>query len=128
VGIVPPRTKSPSDEGSTAKTFVVRRGGSRAPNGHLSRERPKSALFPSEVKAKMSVEEQIDRMKRHQSGSMKEKRRSLQLPANQQPEPSATKPAASYRVVSPGWQCRPPEECANVHLPGLRKNVLYITL
>ncbi|XP_053310325.1 pleckstrin homology domain-containing family A member 6 isoform X2 [Spea bombifrons] len=99
VGIVPPRTKSPSEEGMAIKTSVVRRGGSQAPNGLGSRERPKSALFPSEVKSKMSVEEQIDRMKRHQSGSMKEKRRSLQLPANQQTESSSTKPAGSYRVV-----------------------------
>lgn len=99
VGIVPPRTKSPNDEGSMTKPTVVRRGGSHAPNGQISRERPKSALFPSEVKSKMSVEEQIDRMKRHQSGSMKEKRRSLQLPSGQQTETSTTKPAGSYRVV-----------------------------
>ncbi|XP_063811322.1 pleckstrin homology domain-containing family A member 6 isoform X10 [Pseudophryne corroboree] len=99
VGIVPPRTKSPNDEGPVTKPLVVRRGGSRAPNGQISRERPKSALFPSEVKSKMSVEEQIDRMKRHQSGSMKEKRRSLQLPSGQQTESSTTKPAGTYRVV-----------------------------
>ncbi|XP_077151178.1 pleckstrin homology domain-containing family A member 6 isoform X3 [Ranitomeya variabilis] len=99
VGIVPPRTKSPNEEGSMPKPTVVRRGGSHAPNGQISRERPKSALFPSEVKSKMSVEEQIDRMKRHQSGSMKEKRRSLQLPSGQQTDPSTPKPASAYRVV-----------------------------
>ncbi|XP_053562672.1 pleckstrin homology domain-containing family A member 6 isoform X1 [Bombina bombina] len=98
VGIVPPRTKSPSEEGTIGKPLVVRRGGSHALNGNNTRERPKSALFPSEVKSKMSVEEQIDRMKRHQSGSMKDKRRSLQLPANQQLETGTTKPV-SYRVV-----------------------------
>lgn len=99
VGIVPPRTKSPSDEGSVTKQLVVRRGGNHASNGQLSRERPKSALFPAEVKSKMSVEEQIDRIKRHQSGSMKEKRRSLQLAPSQQTDPSTTKSAGSYRVV-----------------------------
>ncbi|KAM3935355.1 pleckstrin homology domain-containing family A member 6 isoform 10-T11 [Leptodactylus fuscus] len=99
VGIVPPRTKSPNEEGPVTKPTVVRRGGSHAPNGQLSRERPKSALFPSEVKSKMSVEEQIDRMKRHQSGSMKEKRRSLQLPSGQQTDTTTTKPASTYRVV-----------------------------
>ncbi|XP_056414087.1 pleckstrin homology domain-containing family A member 6 isoform X5 [Hyla sarda] len=99
VGIVPPRTKSPNEEGTLTKPTVVRRGGSHASNGQISRERPKSALFPSEVKSKMSVEEQIDRMKRHQSGSMKEKRRSLQLPSGQQTETSMTKPAGTYRVV-----------------------------
>eukprot|EP00079_Xenopus_tropicalis_P020502 XP_012811470.1 PREDICTED: pleckstrin homology domain-containing family A member 6 isoform X11 [Xenopus tropicalis] len=64
-----------------------------------SEERPKSALFPSEVKSKMSVEEQNDRMKRHQTGSVKEKRRSLQLLANQQSEHSATKSTGTYRIV-----------------------------
>lgn len=62
----------------------------------LQQERPKSAVFSGEGKVKMSVEEQIDRMRRHQSGSMKEKRRSLQLPASPAPEPSA-RPA--YKVV-----------------------------
>ncbi|XP_066456226.1 pleckstrin homology domain-containing family A member 6 isoform X4 [Eleutherodactylus coqui] len=99
VGIVPPRTKSPNEEGTVTRPTVVRRGGGHAPNGQISRERPKSALFPSEVKSKMSVEEQIDRMKRHQSGSMKEKRRSLQLLSGQQTDTSTTKPAGTYRVV-----------------------------
>ncbi|XP_068125729.1 pleckstrin homology domain-containing family A member 6 isoform X3 [Hyperolius riggenbachi] len=97
VGIVPPRTKSPNEDGSVAKPMVVRRGGSHAANGQISRERPKSALFSGEAKSKMSVEEQIDRMKRHQSGSMKEKRRSLQLPSNQ--TDSGTTKTGSYRVV-----------------------------
>lgn len=64
-------------------------------------ERPKSAVFANETKVKMSVEEQIDRMKRHQSGSMKEKRRSLQLPGSQQPDTPGTKAPTSYKVVSP---------------------------
>ncbi|KAK4809204.1 hypothetical protein QYF61_009401 [Mycteria americana] len=68
-------------------------------------ERPKSAVFANETKVKMSVEEQIDRMKRHQSGSMKEKRRSLQLPGSQQPDTPGTKAPASYKVVSPCTGC-----------------------
>ncbi|NXX30885.1 PKHA6 protein, partial [Nicator chloris] len=97
VGIVPPRTKSPAED-----EVVPRRNG--LANGLSSRERPKSAAFAAETKVKMSVEEQIDRMKRHQSGSMKEKRRSLQLPSPQQlpgpqPDPPGTKTPASYKVV-----------------------------
>ncbi|KAM7170262.1 pleckstrin homology domain-containing family A member 6 isoform 4-T4 [Macrochelys suwanniensis] len=99
VGIVPPRTKSPTDEDSAPTSGVVRRSTSNLSNGLSSRERPKSAVFSNEMKAKMSVEEQIDRMKRHQSGSMKEKRRSLQLPANQQPDAPSMKAPASYKVV-----------------------------
>uniref|UniRef100_A0A673STW9 Pleckstrin homology domain containing A6 n=1 Tax=Suricata suricatta TaxID=37032 RepID=A0A673STW9_SURSU len=96
VGIVPPRTKSPTDEEATSSR-VVRRNANGLTNGLSSQqERPKSAVFPGEGKVKMSVEEQIDRMRRHQSGSMKEKRRSLQLPASPAPDP-ATRPA--YKVV-----------------------------
>ncbi|NXT74534.1 PKHA6 protein, partial [Zapornia atra] len=96
VGIVPPRTKSPAEEEVVATAGVPRRS---MANGLGSRERPKSAVFATETKVKMSVEEQIDRMKRHQSGSMKEKRRSLQLPSSQQPETPGTKAPASYKVV-----------------------------
>lgn len=96
VGIVPPRTKSPAEEELTPSA-VVRRSTNGLTNGLSSRqERPKSAVFSGEGKVKMSVEEQMDRMRRHQSGSMKEKRRSLQLPASPAPEPS-TRPA--YKVV-----------------------------
>ncbi|NXG31629.1 PKHA6 protein, partial [Dromaius novaehollandiae] len=100
VGIVPPRTKSPAEEEEAAPAAgVVRRSTGGMANGLSSRERPKSAVFATETKAKMSVEEQIDRMKRHQSGSMKEKRRSLQLPGSQQPETPGTRTPASYKVV-----------------------------
>ncbi|XP_063581865.1 pleckstrin homology domain-containing family A member 6 isoform X29 [Pongo abelii] len=70
--------------------------GSPTKPGSNEQERPKSAVFPGEGKVKMSVEEQIDRMRRHQSGSMKEKRRSLQLPASPAPDPS---PRPAYKVV-----------------------------
>ncbi|XP_006834164.1 PREDICTED: pleckstrin homology domain-containing family A member 6 [Chrysochloris asiatica] len=94
VGVVPPRTKSPADEEVTPKSVVRRTNG--LTNGLASRERPKSAVFPGEGKVKMSVEEQIDRMRRHQSSSMKEKRRSLQLPASPAPDTSAR---PTYKVV-----------------------------
>nr|XP_025711059.1 pleckstrin homology domain-containing family A member 6 [Callorhinus ursinus] len=96
VGIVPPRTKSPADEELTPSR-VVRRSANGLTNGLSSRqERPKSAVFPGEGKVKMSVEEQIDRMRRHQSSSMKEKRKSLQLPASPAPDPA---PRPAYKVV-----------------------------
>uniref|UniRef100_A0A663MC36 Pleckstrin homology domain containing A6 n=1 Tax=Athene cunicularia TaxID=194338 RepID=A0A663MC36_ATHCN len=99
VGIVPPRTKSPAEEEVVPVAGVARRSAGGMANGLGSRERPKSAVFANETKVKMSVEEQIDRMKRHQSGSMKEKRRSLQLPGSQQPETPGTKAPTSYKVV-----------------------------
>ncbi|NXT94011.1 PKHA6 protein, partial [Anhinga rufa] len=99
VGIVPPRTKSPAEEEVVPAAGVPRRSTGGMANGLSSRERPKSAVFANETKVKMSVEEQIDRMKRHQSGSMKEKRRSLQLPGTQQPDIPGTKAPTSYKVV-----------------------------
>ncbi|KAM6040853.1 LOW QUALITY PROTEIN: pleckstrin homology domain-containing family A member 6 [Theristicus caerulescens] len=96
---VPPRTKSPAEEEVVPAAGVPRRRTGGMANGLGSGERPKSAVFANETKVKMSVEEQIDRMKRHQSGSMKEKRRSLQLPSSQQPDAPGTKAPTSYKVV-----------------------------
>ncbi|CAM4732224.1 unnamed protein product [Leuciscus chuanchicus] len=87
VGIVPPRTKSPSEEKNNSDA-VQRRNG-KVSNGHISRERPKSAVFPAEVKSKMSVEEQNERIRRNQSSSVRDKRRSLNLSSN----------STHYRVV-----------------------------
>ncbi|XP_060714069.1 pleckstrin homology domain-containing family A member 6 isoform X3 [Tachysurus vachellii] len=92
VGIVPPRTKSPTDD----KDGVYKRNG-KVPNGHISRERPKSAVFPAEAKSKMSVEEQNERIRRNQSSSVKDKRRSLNLSNNQNLD--GLKPSVHYRVV-----------------------------
>uniref|UniRef100_A0AAX7U116 PH domain-containing protein n=1 Tax=Astatotilapia calliptera TaxID=8154 RepID=A0AAX7U116_ASTCA len=89
VGIVPPRTKSPTDESQRNFTEVHRRN-SRVLNG-VSRERPKSAAFPTEIKMKMSVEEQNERLRRNQCSSMRDKRRSLNLSGGQSP--------ANYKVV-----------------------------
>ncbi|CAL8340795.1 unnamed protein product [Lota lota] len=87
VGVVPPRTKSPTDESQEQHGVFRRRP--KAPNG-VSRERPKSAVFPAEVRSKMSAEEQMERLRRNQSSSVRDKRRSLHL---------AGQPAGSYRVV-----------------------------
>ncbi|XP_057701256.1 pleckstrin homology domain-containing family A member 6 isoform X4 [Corythoichthys intestinalis] len=89
VGIVPPRTKSPADDSSNWSGGVSRHNG-RMPNG-ISRERPKSAVFPAELRSKMSVEEQNERIRRNQSSSVRDKRRSLNLSGGQSP--------ASYRVI-----------------------------
>ncbi|XP_034055772.1 pleckstrin homology domain-containing family A member 6 isoform X1 [Gymnodraco acuticeps] len=86
VGIVPPRTKSPTAESHSRSAAVSW----RVPNG-ISRERPKSAVFPAELKSKMSVEEQNERIRRNQSSSMRDKRRSLILSGGQSP--------ANYKVI-----------------------------
>ncbi|XP_016406791.1 pleckstrin homology domain-containing family A member 6-like isoform X9 [Sinocyclocheilus rhinocerous] len=95
VGIVPPRTKSPS-ENKNNSDGVQRRNG-KVSNGHISRERPKSAVFPAEAKSKMTVEEQNERIRRNQSNSVRDKRRSLNLASNQNID--GLKSSANYRVV-----------------------------
>uniref|UniRef100_A0A671NUW9 Pleckstrin homology domain-containing family A member 6-like n=1 Tax=Sinocyclocheilus anshuiensis TaxID=1608454 RepID=A0A671NUW9_9TELE len=94
-GIVPPRTKSPS-ENKNNSDGVQRRNG-KVSNGHISRERPKSAVFPAEAKSKMTVEEQNERIRRNQSNSVRDKRRSLNLSSNQNID--GFKSSANYRVV-----------------------------
>uniref|UniRef100_A0A3B5AAK4 Pleckstrin homology domain containing A6 n=1 Tax=Stegastes partitus TaxID=144197 RepID=A0A3B5AAK4_9TELE len=89
VGIVPPRTKSPTDKLHRSSAGVFQPNESR-PNG-ISRERPKSAVFPAEIKSKMTVEEQNERIRRNQSSSVRDKRRSLNLSSSQTP--------ANYKVV-----------------------------
>ncbi|XP_043108056.1 pleckstrin homology domain-containing family A member 6 isoform X3 [Puntigrus tetrazona] len=95
VGIVPPRTKSPSQDKNNSDG-VQRRNG-KVSNGHISRERPKSAVFPAEVKSKMSVEEQNERIRRNQSSSVRDKRRSLNLSSSQIID--GYKTSTNYRVV-----------------------------
>ncbi|XP_029286550.1 LOW QUALITY PROTEIN: pleckstrin homology domain-containing family A member 6 [Cottoperca gobio] len=86
VGIVPPRTKSPTAESHSSSAGVCW----RVHNG-ISRERPKSAVFNAELKSKMSVEEQNERIRRNQSSSVRDKRRSLNLSGGQSP--------ANYKVI-----------------------------
>ncbi|XP_064858803.1 pleckstrin homology domain-containing family A member 6-like isoform X3 [Oncorhynchus nerka] len=89
VGIVPPRTKSPLEDQGQSYDHGISQRNCKVPNG-ISRERPKSAVFPAEVKSKMSVEEQNKRIRRNQSSSVRDKRRSLNL---------GSQAGTNYRVV-----------------------------
>ncbi|KAK6319488.1 hypothetical protein J4Q44_G00106990 [Coregonus suidteri] len=89
VGIVPPRTKSPMEDQCHSYDHGITRRNGKVPNG-ISRERPKSAVFPAEVKSKMSIEEQNERIRRNQSSSVRDKRRSLNL---------GSQAGTNYRVV-----------------------------
>ncbi|XP_029598685.1 pleckstrin homology domain-containing family A member 5 isoform X4 [Salmo trutta] len=82
VGIVPPRTKSPMSppESCTIASYVTLRK-SKKPDPRT--ERPHSAVEqtcgPGEResgRARMSVEEQLERIRRHQQASLREKKRS----------------------------------------------------
>ncbi|KAL4659428.1 pleckstrin homology domain-containing family A member 5-like isoform X2 [Arapaima gigas] len=78
VGIVPPRTKSPMPESSTIASYVTLRK-SKKPD--VRNDRPRSAVdqlsTPDSGRPRMSLEEQLERIKRHQNASLKDKRKSL---------------------------------------------------
>ncbi|KAI1882271.1 hypothetical protein AGOR_G00248960 [Albula goreensis] len=72
VGVVSPRTKSPIPESSTIASYVTMRKG-RKPDPKT--ERPHSAVeqaHPAEMgRPRMSVEEQLERIRRHRQGSLR---------------------------------------------------------
>ncbi|KAM6926609.1 pleckstrin homology domain-containing family A member 5-like isoform 3-T3 [Lycodopsis pacificus] len=81
VGIVPPRTRSPVPESSSIASYVTLRK-SRRPD--LRTERPRSAMEQQLCTAesgrpRMSVEEQLDRIRRHQQGALREKKKGLHI-------------------------------------------------
>ncbi|XP_049429775.1 pleckstrin homology domain-containing family A member 5-like isoform X13 [Epinephelus fuscoguttatus] len=81
VGIVPPRTKSPVPESSSIASYVTLRKGKR-PDPRT--ERPRSAVEQQLCAAesgrpRMSVEEQLERIRRHQQGALREKKKGLHI-------------------------------------------------
>ncbi|XP_048124382.1 pleckstrin homology domain-containing family A member 5 isoform X27 [Alosa alosa] len=74
VGIVPPRAKSPITESSSIASYVTLRK-SKKPDSRT--ERPRSAVEQSGcgtlegVRPRMSVEEQMERIRRHQQASLR---------------------------------------------------------
>ncbi|XP_053283642.1 pleckstrin homology domain-containing family A member 5 isoform X3 [Pleuronectes platessa] len=80
VGIVPPRTKSPVPESSSIASYVTLRK-SRKPDPRM--ERPRSAVEQlcagESGRPRMSVEEQLERIRRHQQGALREKKKGLNI-------------------------------------------------
>uniref|UniRef100_A0A9J8B6C7 Pleckstrin homology domain containing, family A member 5 n=1 Tax=Cyprinus carpio carpio TaxID=630221 RepID=A0A9J8B6C7_CYPCA len=81
VGVVSPRTKSPMPESSTIASYVTLRK-SKKPDPRTSQpqDRPRSAVehMSSAVevgRTRMSVEEQMERIRKHQQGALRERRR-----------------------------------------------------
>eukprot|EP00066_Takifugu_rubripes_P016587 XP_011605853.1 PREDICTED: pleckstrin homology domain-containing family A member 5 isoform X5 [Takifugu rubripes] len=86
VGIVPPRTKSPVPESSSIASYVTLRKNKKSDS---RMERPRSAveqqLCPGESgRPRMSVEEQLERIRRHQQGALREKKKGLGIRASSQ--------------------------------------------
>ncbi|KAK2842455.1 hypothetical protein Q5P01_012655 [Channa striata] len=79
VGIVPPRTKSPVPESASIASYVTLRK-SKKPDPRT--ERPHSAVEQQlcaveSGRPRMSVEEQLERIRRHQQGTLREKKKGL---------------------------------------------------
>ncbi|XP_073328350.1 pleckstrin homology domain-containing family A member 5-like isoform X2 [Pagrus major] len=86
VGIVPPRTRSPVPESSSIASYVTLRK-SKKPDPRT--ERPKSAVEQQLCAAesgrpRMSVEEQLERIRRHQQGALREKKKGLSIRGSSQ--------------------------------------------
>ncbi|XP_036257675.1 pleckstrin homology domain-containing family A member 5 isoform X5 [Molothrus ater] len=89
VGVVPPRTKSPTPESSTIASYVTLRKNKKI---DLRTERPRSAVeqlcLAEGSRPRMTVEEQMERIKRHQQACLREKRKGLNIIGVSEQSPS----------------------------------------
>uniref|UniRef100_A0ABM5GDW6 Pleckstrin homology domain-containing family A member 5 isoform X13 n=1 Tax=Pogona vitticeps TaxID=103695 RepID=A0ABM5GDW6_9SAUR len=80
IGVVPPRTKSPTPESSTIASYVTLR---KTKKIDPRTERPRSAVeqlcLAESTRPRMTVEEQMERIKRHQQACLREKKRGLNI-------------------------------------------------
>ncbi|XP_049738530.1 pleckstrin homology domain-containing family A member 5 isoform X2 [Elephas maximus indicus] len=81
VGVVPPRTKSPTPESSTIASYVTLRKTKKMMD--LRTERPRSAVeqlcLAESARPRMTVEEQMERIRRHQQACLREKKKGLSV-------------------------------------------------
>nr|XP_045220752.1 pleckstrin homology domain-containing family A member 5 isoform X21 [Macaca fascicularis] len=81
VGVVPPRTKSPTPESSTIASYVTLRKTKKMMD--LRTERPRSAVeqlcLAESTRPRMTVEEQMERIRRHQQACLREKKKGLNV-------------------------------------------------
>ncbi|XP_062447345.1 pleckstrin homology domain-containing family A member 5 isoform X12 [Rhea pennata] len=93
VGVVPPRTKSPTPESSTIASYVTLRKNKKI---DLRTERPRSAVeqlcLAESARPRMTVEEQMERIKRHQQACLREKRKGLNIIGVSEQSPSQSLP------------------------------------
>ncbi|XP_041051155.1 pleckstrin homology domain-containing family A member 6 isoform X2 [Carcharodon carcharias] len=101
-GVVPPRTKSPPEDVSPSPSYLAVRNSDKANYESQTREKSKGGTHPNDAKSKMSVEEQTERMKRHQNGSLRghNKRRSLTLTSGHLMAAGSSSPKPIVRRVT----------------------------
>ncbi|XP_048862839.1 pleckstrin homology domain-containing family A member 5 isoform X2 [Brienomyrus brachyistius] len=100
VGIVPPRTKSPMPESSTIASYVTLR---KAKKPSPRTDRPHSAVEHGSVsenaRPRMSLEEQLERIKRHQNAALKDRKKDIGV-LGQEPSPSPSR-SSSFSKENP---------------------------
>ncbi|XP_036314963.1 pleckstrin homology domain-containing family A member 5 isoform X18 [Pipistrellus kuhlii] len=81
VGVVSPRTKSPTPESSTIASYVTLRKTKKMVDSRT--ERPRSAVeqlcLAETTRPRMTVEEQMERIRRHQQACLREKKKALNV-------------------------------------------------
>ncbi|KAM6214615.1 LOW QUALITY PROTEIN: pleckstrin homology domain-containing family A member 5 [Rhynchocyon petersi] len=81
VGVVPPRTKSPTPESSTIASYVTLRKTKKLMDPRT--ERPRSAVeqlcLAESTRPRMTVEEQMERIRRHQQACLREKKKGFNV-------------------------------------------------
>uniref|UniRef100_A0A672R854 Pleckstrin homology domain containing, family A member 5 n=1 Tax=Sinocyclocheilus grahami TaxID=75366 RepID=A0A672R854_SINGR len=110
VGVVSPRTKSPMPESSTIASYVTLRK-SKKPDPRTDRPRSAVEHMSSAVevgRTRMSVEEQMERIRRHQQGALRERRR----------EDGSLSRSLSFTKDNPYYTLQVPEfMCLKIHWP-----------
>ncbi|XP_056655306.1 pleckstrin homology domain-containing family A member 5 isoform X22 [Monodelphis domestica] len=80
IGVVPPRTKSPMPESSTIASYVTLR---KTKKTDIRTERPRSAVeqlcLAESTRPRMTLEEQMERIKRRQQACLREKKKGLTI-------------------------------------------------
>ncbi|XP_061060760.1 pleckstrin homology domain-containing family A member 5 isoform X5 [Eubalaena glacialis] len=106
VGVVPPRTKSPTPESSTIASYVTLRKTKKMMDSRT--ERPRSAVeqlcLAESTRPRMTVEEQMERIRRHQQACLREKKKGLNIigALDQSPLPSPSNLRDNpFRVTQP---------------------------
>ncbi|XP_038621703.1 pleckstrin homology domain-containing family A member 5 [Tachyglossus aculeatus] len=104
IGVVPPRTKSPVPESSTIASYVTLRK-NQLP-GNRRTERPRSSSEQPSVwegvRPRMTVEEQMERIQRHQQACLRDRRKGAGLAAPARP-PGPAGGTAPESAPGPAW-------------------------
>ncbi|XP_061844837.1 pleckstrin homology domain-containing family A member 5 isoform X5 [Colius striatus] len=124
VGVVPPRTKSPTPESSTIASYVTLRKNKKI---DLRTERPRSAVeqlcLAESTRPRMTVEEQMERIKRHQQACLREKRKGLNIIGISDQSPSQSLSFVRDNPIKLAQLTKPDDLLSDAHVVSDSKEV-----